>query len=1089
MLDTSAVSSGRVMDNRTLMNVPVIGSNAMVLVKLTPGIQTSGVNNWLGLHSNIGNSDYSTAGNVGGNEWSIDGVPNDGPNRRTAYMPHNDTIQEFKVETSNFDASVGHTTGVSVSMMTKAGANGLHGSITEEHWQQRWNGTPFFVKQIYYRNIAAANARGDTALAAQLRAQDQQPSGHEHNYAGAIGGPVVIPKVYNGKDKLFFFFSYNGFKDVRSGEPSNINRTIPTLANRRGDFSQLLSVDASRYQIYDPVSVRADPARASHFIRNPLPGNIVPASRMINPAYNSYLKLLPTPNNDPAQANREPLNNYVAVATPLNFKYDAFANRMDYQHSARQRFFGRWSWNDYNEDRGDWTYESARGLNTSGLSRHNVGATVDWVYTASSNTVIDVAVAGNNYRDGNKLTVPLSFKPSDVGLPAYLDAKAGDQHIIPTMSFAGYATLGRTVPTFTSYRILTAKTDVSHVRGQHTARFGVDIRQHFRTGGGGGNTSGTFNFSNAYTRRNDDTFTPAGDLGLSWAAFLMGMPDAMSVATNDTYATHSPYYGWYVQDNWRLTPKLSLNLGLRLEYEKGATERYNRAIAYFDPAAKLPIADAARAAYAASPLPELSASSFNVTGGSIYPGANGASRNLWKSALMWLPRASAAYQLNSKTVLRGGYGVFFDTLNVLNEAPDQTGFSRTTSTVLTTDFGVNWLAGDPGNGVSPLTNPFPVRSDGTRFDVPTRDALGLMARAGRGWSFNDYGREHARQQRWRIGVQRSLTASMVVEAAYAGSYSDRVSLARNLSPLPEKFWADGLKRNDAIANDLNANVTNPFLLRNFASLQSSNPLLYQDMSTQSFYTSATIRKSQLLRAFPQMNGLTNSVFPTGQVNTHEFQLTFERRFSKGLNMNIGYTRVWNRVADFYLNEFDPAPQLRESNSIRPHRLVATGIYELPFGRGRAFAQRGLGNYIFGGFQIAVTYERQPGPLLNFGNLFYYGAIGDVTSGARTLDRWFNTDNFERSASRGPAAFHRRVFPDRISGLRSDMTNQLNANVQREFKLRERMSLQVRFDAINLQNRSQFDAPNLNPFSTDFGRITQQSAALNRLLQIHGRIRF
>jgi len=186
----------------------------------------------------------------------------------------------------------------------------------------------------------------------------------------------------------------------------------------------------------------------------------------------------------------------------------------------------------------------------------------------------------------------------------------------------------------------------------------------------------------------------------------------------------------------------------------------------------------------------------------------------------------------------------------------QTGFSRTTSTTLTNDFGVNWLAGDPGKGVSPLTDPFPVRSDGTRFDAPTRDALGLMARAGRGWSFNDYDREHARQQRWRIGVQRSLTSSMVFEAAYAGSYSDRVGLARNLSPLPEKYWADGLKRNDAIANDLNANVTNPFLLRNFASLQSSSPLVYQDMSTQSFYTSSTIRKSQLLRAFPQMNGLT-----------------------------------------------------------------------------------------------------------------------------------------------------------------------------------------------------------------------------------------
>src|SRR5438093_376744 len=339
ILDTSTVSSGRIMDNRTLMNIPVIGSNAMVLVKFTPGIQTGGVNNWLGLHSNIGNSDYSVGGNVGGNEWSIDGVPNDGPSRRTAYMPHADQVMEFKVETSNFDASIGHTTGVGVSMMTKAGTNGLHGSITEEHWQQRWNGTPFFVKQLYYRNIAAAEAKGDTTLADKLRAEDKQPSGHEHNYAGAVGGPVILPRIYDGRNKLFFFFNHNGFKDIRSEEPNNINRTLPTLANRNGDFSELLSIGA-RYQIYDPLTVRIDPARAGHFVRDPLPGNILPPSRIVNPAYKSYVKLLPVPNNNPASPTQEPLRNYVAVATPLNFQYKAYANRVDYQHSARHRFFG-----------------------------------------------------------------------------------------------------------------------------------------------------------------------------------------------------------------------------------------------------------------------------------------------------------------------------------------------------------------------------------------------------------------------------------------------------------------------------------------------------------------------------------------------------------------------------------------------------------------------------------------------------------------------------------------------------------------------------------------------------------------------------
>ncbi|MGH9718649.1 MAG: TonB-dependent receptor domain-containing protein [Bryobacteraceae bacterium] len=1088
MLETSTVSSGRVMDNRTLMNIPVIGSNATVLVKLTPGIQTSGVNNWLGLHSNIGNSDYSTAGNVGGNEWAIDGVPNDGPSRRTAYMPHADTVQEFKVETSNFDASIGHTTGASVFMMTKAGMNSLHGTVTEEHWQQRWNGTPFFVKQLYYRNIAAAEASGNTALAQKLRSEDKQPSGHEHNYAATIGGPIVLPKIYNGKNKLFFFFSYNGFKDIRSEEPTAINRTIPTLANRRGDFSQLLSVDARRYQIHDPLSVRPDPARPGNFIRDPFAGNILPPSRTVNPAYNSYVKLLPNPNSDPADPRREPVNNYVAVATPLNFKYDALANRVDYHHSASHRFFGRWSWNDYNEDRGDWTYESARGLHTSGLSRWNVGATVDWVWTVSPSTVLDFAVAGNDFRDGNKITAPFQFKPSDVGLPAYLDTR-GDQPILPQMNFSGYQTVGRGVPAFIHYRILTGKADLSHVRGKHSVRAGFDSRQHFRTGGGGGNSSGVFSFSNAYTRRNDDTFTPAGDLGLSWAAFMMGLPDGISIATNDTYATHTPYQAGYVQDNWRLTPRLTLNLGLRLEYENGATERYNRVIGDFDAAAKLPITDAAQAAYARSPVPELAASSFSVLGGSLYPGVGGVSRRLWDSALMWLPRAAAAYQLNTRTVLRGGYGLFYDTLNVLNEGPDQTGFSRSTNTVLTTDFGVNWRAGNPQNGISPLTDPFPVREDGTRFDVPVRGGLGLMARAGRGWSFLDFHREHARQQRWRVSLQRQFGTHMVIDVAYAGSRSDRVRIARSLSPLPERFWAGGQVRNDTVANNLNSNVANPFNIRNFAALQSSQPLIYQDMATQGFFTSTTIRKSSLLRPFPQMNVLTNSAASDGEVKTHELQITVERRFSRGMSFNAGYTRLHIRAADYFHDEFDAAPAWRDSNNTRPHRLVGTAVYELPFGKGRAWAREGVMNHLLGGFQLSATYEWQPGPLLDFGNLFYNGDLEDITKGTRTLSRWFNTDGFERTAARGPAAFHRRVFPTRIDGLRSDMTNQWNTSLQREFRIKERVGLQLRLDAINLQNRSQMNPPERNPFSTNFGVITTQSAALNRLLQVHGRLQW
>ncbi|MGH8246283.1 MAG: carboxypeptidase-like regulatory domain-containing protein, partial [Gammaproteobacteria bacterium] len=332
LLDTSTTSSGMVLDNRSVLDLPVIADNTMVLVKMTPGIQTSGVNDYLGPHSNAGASDYSTAGNVGGNEWSIDGAPNNGAGRRSAYLPHTDTVQEMKVETSGFDASAGHTSGATVSMMTRAGTNAYHGSATEQHWQQRWHGTPFFTKQLYYRNIAAAEAAGDTAAANRLRNEDKQQPGRSNNWAATFGGPVRIPKLYNGKDKLFFFFSYQGNLDKISDLPSRLNKTIATLDDRKGDFSRHLRVNSGLYQIHDPLSVRTDPARPRNFIRDPIPGNILPASRIQNPGYKFFEGVLPTPNND-NDPTKEPLNNFLAVTTPLIRDYKAYTNRIDYHHS------------------------------------------------------------------------------------------------------------------------------------------------------------------------------------------------------------------------------------------------------------------------------------------------------------------------------------------------------------------------------------------------------------------------------------------------------------------------------------------------------------------------------------------------------------------------------------------------------------------------------------------------------------------------------------------------------------------------------------------------------------------------------------
>ena len=1091
LIDTASSSSGRVVDNRTQSGIPLSSGNVSLFARMAPGVQFNGEVRVIGPGDQVSNSDYGVGGRVGGNEWAVDGASNNGgAGRRVGYVAHSDEISEIKIETSGFDSSIGHTTGMVISMMTKSGTNNFHGGGSNIHEQTRFNSTPFFTRQLYYRNIAAAESAGNSALANQLRNTEKQLSGRRNHYSGFIGGPLIIPKVYNGKDKLFFFVSYVGFQRLIPPNPINFNHTFPTLTNRDGDFSQLLQNDATRYQIYDPLSVRPDPARPGNYIRTPISGNVLPKSRIVNPLYPIYTKWLPTPNNNPIDPKLEPLNNYLGTDIPWTSPYNAISNRIDYRQNDKTRYYGRWTYDDYKLDALDWAFRVEKGLQSQPDRRHNVSGVIDAVYTPGSNTVIDLSVSANMYEGGDLNKTAAKYKPSDVGLPKYMDDKAGLDHILPTMNFDGYNSVGYGgVFTISRYRNYASKLDVSHVRGKHSFRAGVDFRIHHYEGGGGGNTSGAFTFTNAYTRRNDDTFTPAGNLGLSWAAFMMGIPSSMQIATTDSFAVRSPYTGWHVQDNWRVTTRLNVNFGLRMEYEMGPKERYDRWVGTFDPTAKLPISDAAKAAYAANPIPELGASAFNVAGGSVYPGSNGGDSRARRNELMLMPRIGAAYSLSKTTVLRGGYGMFFDSLNALTETVNQLGFSRTTSTNITNDFGVNWLAGDPRNGVLPLADPFPVRADGTRFDAPFRDKLGLMSVAGRGYSYQDFDTRRARQHRWRGGVQHQFGSAIVVEAAYTGSYSDRVYITKNMNPLPANFWNTSTVRNDAIANNLNANVVNPFLLSNFASLQSSNPLAYQDMSTQSFFTSRTIRKNQLLRPYPQLGALSVRNAPFGEVKTHDIQLSVEKRFSRGFNFYASYTRLWDRDRDVYLNEYDTEPTWRDSNNGRPHRLLFNAIWELPFGKGRPFTQRGLLSHIVGGWQLGAAWELQPGPLLDFGNLYYYGNLADINTGDRTFDRWFNTANFERSAAKAPAVFQARVFPTRIDGLRADPTNIWNGNVIREFAIKERTRFQVRLEGLNLANRTQFGAPDTNPLNSTFGKVTVQSQTNKRSFQAVARITF
>ena len=368
-----------------------------------------------------------------------------------------------------------------------------------------------------YRQCPAA---GNTTLANSLRSQPEYPNGHSNNFAGTIGGPVYIPKVFNGKNKLFFFFAYDGARDDIPARPSDINDTVPTLPERTGNFSDLLPL-GSQYTIYDPLSVTSNPNSAGHYIRTPFPGNIVPQSRFNNPMYAFYNAAIPLPNNNPSSPTQAPLTNFLPHCQVDDNIYNAFDNKDDLNLNEKNRFFFRWNWSHYREYYGDLT---CTGLLTTDDTRRNVSGVVDWTFTPTPTTVIDVALAANQFfirsynlgliQDkpehgrtaglyGSILPVAKRLRASSrepFGIVLFLQR----QHlwprtfVLPEIPHAGHQ--GQCV--------------AHHREAQLSAGASISAEQLLHNIGENGNAMGSFTFSNTYTQATDNGTVPAGSLGL-----------------------------------------------------------------------------------------------------------------------------------------------------------------------------------------------------------------------------------------------------------------------------------------------------------------------------------------------------------------------------------------------------------------------------------------------------------------------------------------------------------------------------------------------------------------------------------------------
>ena len=1083
LLDTNAVTSGVTFETRLIAELPTFSSMPMLLIRSVSGVAASAAPQFA-TQGFVGGPSLQAGpvGGVGGTEYTIDGATNAGNGRFVATSPNADMLQEMRIETSNFDASVGHGTGLGVSMMTKAGTNRWNGTAGYQTWTSRLNGANHFQRPIL---------DADPVLKKVFQ------SGKSNNMSFTLGGPVVIPKVVDGRNKLFFFANYSFVADLIPGNIQGGAITIPSAAHLRGDFSDLLLLpNPQQYRIYDPLTARPDPNRPGRIIRDPFPNNIIPQNRIVNPAYGLYTQFLPSPNQNPG-AGQAPTNNYLGAAEPDQTHSHVWGGRVDFNPTQNDRIFFRGAGSYFTEEDDDWMYENplSQGLHATWRRRKSWSYTGNWTKVFGNGTVVDMQGASNWFLDAERRLGMKRYKPTDFGMPQYVnDFCSGRQGgcQMPAVSVAGYQGFGGNVGLYPEVLNIQGQVNVTRVQNAHTFRFGSDNRSHYRKISNLGNTSGVVNYTNLYTRAADDTTVfPAGNLGLAWAAFMLGVPQSFTIDDFVAPELHSPYYSFYGQDTWRASRNLTLNFGLRYEYESGIVETGRRDIVGWDPDAVTSITGLAEAAYAASPNPNRPASTFQVRGGPIFasdPRTNGQS---WKGQSMWMPRLSGAYRLGTRTVLKAGYGMFYDTLNAANYTPLTTGYSATSTRVTSNDFGQTWALGNPAAGILPQVDPFPLRADGTRYDPIVGDTLGYDSLLGTAVTIGNPDREHPRVQRYRASVQRELWGTTAVEIAYNYQLGDRLPMTLRMDYLPEEYWNGSNVRDVTQQNFLQTNVPNPFLLSRFASLQTTNPLLYSRMAGNSFFTNTTVQLNRLLRGpYPQYASVSMANLPLGKQTTHGVELNFTRRFNKGFALSAAYSG--NRIRNLeFLNEYDRVPSLWQPNANgRPHRVTASGLAEIPFGPDRKYASTGVLGAILGGWQVGGTLEYQPGPLLNWGNVFFYGDFDDIASDNPTLDRWFNVDaGFERDPAKGPANFQKRVFPFRINGVRGPNLIQVNMNFMRTVMLPNRRTLSLRVDMINLPNRTTFANPNLTPTSTDFGRITSATAASPRFIQFVTKLAF
>jgi hypothetical protein len=515
----------------------------------------------------------------------VDGSPNATWDGRLAYSPPQDAVQEVRVKAFDSDAAFGHTGGGTLNQVMKTGTNNLHGSLWEFNQASNLTANNFFNNKAGLGN----------------------PLTHYNQYGLTAGGPVYIPKVLNGRNKLFWFFAWEGVKD---SQPNTDFTSVPTDAEKRGDFSQILKADGT--QLYDPFTAVQN---GTTITRSPYAGNQIPAGQL-NPIAQAYLKFYPAPNVLGLPARPDGQGNYGNNNTSVD-NFNNQLGRIDYNMSDRSRLFGNVRRTDYYQLKNNYFSNDSTG---SILTRANWGGSLDEVFTVNSSNVLNVRFNFTRMAE-NHAEPSDGFNPVSLGYPAYMASNS--QYLqMPFIGFSGscgsqtsFQCLGgsgaNTIPSQSTQLF----GSWIHIHGSHTLKFGGDARQYRLNTFTPGNSAGTFSFTgNAWVRASSSASSTVA-WGQDFASFLLGLPNGGSFDSNAFGSFYSYYVAGFIQDDWRVSRTLTVNLGLRFDHDGPYQEKYGRTVNGFGFNTENPLGAAAKAAYAKNPNAVLPVNQFDVLGG------------------------------------------------------------------------------------------------------------------------------------------------------------------------------------------------------------------------------------------------------------------------------------------------------------------------------------------------------------------------------------------------------------------------------------------------------------------------------------------